>query len=240
VKTDVEPDEAALYLDGKLIGTADDFDGYPDRLYLGAGHYRLEFRLDGYETYSTEIDAAGSRSFRIDQRLRKIKGAKHYGTYEPARPEGGVMRFWVKNGSTDVGQSREDEGPPRRAYLRDDSRGYSRDYSNDRGDQDDQGDQADADDQDDSNDAPPPEAPRMGGEVSDTRLSFDIEPDEAAVYIDGRFAGGARELNSMREGFSVEPGQHHVTVTCPGYRESTIEVTAGNHRGARVRLSLSR
>src|SRR5437016_166954 len=29
VKTDVEPDEAEVWLDGKYVGTADDFDGYP-------------------------------------------------------------------------------------------------------------------------------------------------------------------------------------------------------------------
>ena len=225
VKTDVEPDEAALYLDGRLIGTADDFDGYPDRLYLGPGHYHLEFRLDGYEPYTTDIDAAPGRSFRLDQRLRKIKGASHYGTYEPARPEGGVMRFWVKNGSTDVPQSPDDMRPSRRAYVRDyppnpgpdeapgdvDEPGYSEDRN------------ADAQEQ-----------------ASEAMLTFEVEPEEAAVDIDGRFAGGARDLNSMDEGFVVEPGRHHITVTCPGYRESTIDVTAGLHRRAKVRLSLSR
>src|SRR5450759_5037115 len=105
VKTDVEPDEAALYLDGKLIGSADDFDGFPDRLYLGRGHYRLEFRLPGYETYSTEIDAAPGRSFRIDQHLKKVPGAKQYGTYESTRPEGGIVRFFAKRGSSAEPQS---------------------------------------------------------------------------------------------------------------------------------------
>ena len=37
VKTDVSPEEAQVFLDGKYIGTADDFDGMPDYLYLGAG-----------------------------------------------------------------------------------------------------------------------------------------------------------------------------------------------------------
>ena len=217
VKTDVEPDEAALYLDGKLIGTADDFDGYPDRLYLGRGHYRLEFRLDGYETYTTEIDAAPGRSFRVDQRLKKVPGAKHYGTYEPARPEGGIVRFFMKRGERTEPQSPDAYDAP----------------AGPRGDE--YGDDRETLEQDDASagDAPP-----ASPELSDSRLSFEVEPEEAAVYIDGRFAGGARELNSRDGGFAVEAGEHRITVVCPGYRERTVNVIAPARRSARVRVSL--
>jgi hypothetical protein len=76
--------------------------------------------------------------------------------------------------------------------------------------------------------------------MSDSLLYFEIEPEEAAVYVDGHFAGGARDLNSMNEGFAIEAGVHHVTVTCPGYRESTLNVTAGAGKDARVKIRLSR
>jgi hypothetical protein len=69
VKTDVDPEEARLYLDGRLIGTADDFDGYPDFLYLRRGHYRLEFRLDGYEPKTIEVDAEPGVTLRFDNKV---------------------------------------------------------------------------------------------------------------------------------------------------------------------------
>jgi len=47
IDTDISPEEARVYLDGRYIGTADDFDGWPDYLYLRRGHYRIEFRMDG-------------------------------------------------------------------------------------------------------------------------------------------------------------------------------------------------
>ena len=37
-----DPEEALLYLDGRFIGSADDFDGHPDYLYLEPGVYELE------------------------------------------------------------------------------------------------------------------------------------------------------------------------------------------------------
>ena len=235
VKTDVEPDEAALYLDGKLIGTADDFDGYPDRLYLGRGRYRLEFRLDGYEPYTTDIDAAPGRSFRIKEHLKKIPGAKHYGTYNPAKPEGGIVRFFAKRGGAD-----EPVSPYSRGGA-DGNEGYRNQRDRDEGSRDEgyrednSGDQEPMEDQ-----AAPPDAqaPSNGSEAS--RLYFDIEPAEAAVYIDGHFAGAAHDLNTMSEGFTIEPGEHRVTVTCPGFRERTLRVSTGEGKDSRVRLHLSR
>ncbi len=224
VKTDVEPDEAALYLDGRLIGTADDFDGYPDKLYLGTGHYRLEFRLDGYATYATEIEAEPGLSFRIQEHLKRIPGAKHNGTYEPARPEGDVVRFFRKRG--DRLQVASPDSPDMYARPR------ARQPEPNPGD----GDEMQPEDE--APEAPGEEPPSAIPENSDSRLSFEIEPAEAAVYVDGRFAGGARELNAMSEGFAVDPGEHHVTVTCPGYRETTVEVMAPARRSARVAVRL--
>ncbi|MGH9442215.1 MAG: hypothetical protein ACRD16_08050 [Thermoanaerobaculia bacterium] len=224
VKTDVEPDEASLFLDGKLIGTADDFDGYPDMLYLGRGHYRLEFRLDGYETYSTDVEAAPGRSFRIDRRLKKIPGAKHYGTYEPARPEGGVVRYFRKRGSQTQAEAADPEEAPR---------GRMEATPPDGSEQPDEADQAPGDAGDGELDDRAPEA-------SDSHLSFEVEPLDAAVYVDGHFAGGARELNSLGEGFAVPAGEHRVVVTCPGFAEKTVEVVAPARRSARVRVRLTK
>ncbi len=75
VKTDVNPEEARVYLDGKLIGTADDFDGWPDYLYLRRGHYRLEFRLTGYEALTIEVDARPGATIKVDNHMKKIPGA---------------------------------------------------------------------------------------------------------------------------------------------------------------------
>src|ERR1700693_5551612 len=54
IDTDVSPEEAQVYLDGRYIGTADDFDGNPDYLYLKPGRYRIEFPLGGYERLTGE------------------------------------------------------------------------------------------------------------------------------------------------------------------------------------------
>jgi len=246
VKTDVEPDEAALYLDGKVIGTADDFDGYPDTLYLGRGHYHLEFRLDGYEPYATDVDAAPGRFFKIDHHLKKIPGAKHYGTYTPARPEGGIVRYFEK---------RRHRPPTSESEWRDRSGSQRHEAIGEEDDEAVGGDQAEDeayearpapyDDESEENDAvpapPAPPEPRSAMEsASEARIVFDVSPPDAAVYVDDHFAGSARELDGLTGGLSVSPGEHRITVTCPGYRESTLRVQASAARSGKAKLELKR
>jgi hypothetical protein len=70
IKTDVEPDEARVYVDGRLVGTADDFDGFPRMLRVSAGTHRLTFRLRGYAPYTVVVRALPGRVVDIDRWLR--------------------------------------------------------------------------------------------------------------------------------------------------------------------------
>lgn len=96
IDTDVSPEEARVYLDGKYLGSADDFDGMPGYLYLRPGRYRLEFRLDGYETQSVEVRARAGQALDLTNHLKKVPGASRYGSYDTPVPEGGIRRFWGK------------------------------------------------------------------------------------------------------------------------------------------------
>jgi PEGA domain len=86
VDTDVQPEHARVFLNGELIGVVDDFDGYPDYLYLEPGHYTIEFRLGGYTSNKVEIDAQPGRYVPIKFKLERIPGEKATPWYD--RPEG--------------------------------------------------------------------------------------------------------------------------------------------------------
>ncbi|MCS7182658.1 MAG: PEGA domain-containing protein [Thermoanaerobaculum sp.] len=86
VDTDISPEHARVLLDGQLIGTADDFDGNPDYLYLRPGTYTLEFVLPGYEPQRVELDAQPGRFFPLDLQLVRNPKQKAAPWYD--RPEG--------------------------------------------------------------------------------------------------------------------------------------------------------
>lgn len=70
IKTDVEPDEARVYVDGRYVGTADDYDGFPRKLRVAPGTHRVTFRLRGYAPYSVVVNAASGRVVDVDYWLK--------------------------------------------------------------------------------------------------------------------------------------------------------------------------
>ena len=235
VDTDVSPDEAQVFLDGRLIGNADDFDGFPDYLYLKPGKYTLEFRLEGFEPGSVDVDARPGVKIAVGNKLKKIPGAKQYGSYIPPQPEGGVRRFWGK----------EKDGPASAVDIDTDESGYTdwRDRESGPGEAppiDAPEPRADSPLRPGDQDSPqPPRASRPGAATSDRgRIVFRIEPEDAAVYVDDRFAGTAEELSSLSRGLQVPAGTHRVVVSRPGYGSESlqVEVEAGQSETVELRL----
>jgi hypothetical protein len=62
VRLKVNESAAKVYIDGALAGVVDDFDGLTDHLELAEGKHQLELRLDGYQTFTTEIDVKAGRT----------------------------------------------------------------------------------------------------------------------------------------------------------------------------------
>lgn len=263
VKTDVSPEEARVYLDGKYIGTADDFDGWPDKLYLRPGHYRLEFRLNGYQPLSIDVDSQPGRELKVDNKLARGNGMTNQA--DPPKMEGDVQRYFGKRRDRDRDRDRDrnDVRPYRRDTPGTDGYGRDRVSSDDDADgdvpaytdggSDHEGD-TDGHADRDRNVAPPaadwrnnkgsarPDATVSARPVRGdrSRLKIKAEPVDAAVYLDDRFVGSADELASMDAGIVISPGKHTVTISRPGYRDRSAEVRVGNGATETVDLSLTR
>lgn len=236
VDTDVSPESARVYLDGQYIGTADDFDGYPDYLYLRRGHYRLEFRLEGFETRTIDVDARPGTKIDVDDKLARVPGAPRYGNYDTPEPRGGVRRFWGKRRDVSV-EVTEDE------VSRDDRPDY-RERPSDREDRDEEYSlEPDRDRRDTDIDRGRPSRDEWRGrgdaEQSDTRIVLEIQPADASIYLDDRFVGGASELGSD-DGLAVAPGHHTLIVSRPGYRDRRVEVDVSRGETKNLRIVLER
>lgn len=215
VDTDVEPEHARVYLNGELIGTADDFDGFPDYLYLERGRYTLEFRVSGYQSGTLEVEARAGRFFPVDLKLKRVAGEAVAPWYD--RPQGlPVSRVYgpAQKGGQDTVEARPDP------ELREELRARP-------------GDDEDAEDLEDG--TPPADArtPRNGA-----ALDIRVSPSNASVYLDGEFFGTAEELRSLERGAAVSPGRHRLEVLAPGHtpRALEVELQAGERRQVVVEL----
>jgi len=65
----IRPRKAQVYLDGDLIGTADEFDGFPSYLWLDQGTYDVVFYLPGYQTLARQVSIYDGVVQRMNDRL---------------------------------------------------------------------------------------------------------------------------------------------------------------------------
>jgi len=72
VDLNVKPKKAEVYLDGKLVGRAGEFDGFPGYLWLEEGTHQLIFHRDGFETVVREVKVM--RDVVVDVRERMADG----------------------------------------------------------------------------------------------------------------------------------------------------------------------
>jgi hypothetical protein len=239
VDTDVSPEGAEVYLDGTLIGQADDFDGFPDYLYLETGKYRLEFRHPSYETVVKEIDVRAGQAIAVNDEMKLLPGKKKLEVVDPedhGTPLGRVFgKPETQGGQTEGGRTgRFDvQGGPDTGI---------------------DGEPIDLDDLDEGVPLPASSAPRADAEAwraaepkngdlapaAQGRLRFEIEPDDAAVYVDDRYVGTAEELAGLSRGLRVQPGRHTVTVVRPGYETKTVDVESKPGAAIDVVIELER
>jgi PEGA domain len=68
-----------------------------------------------------------------------------------------------------------------------------------------------------------PSQPSTGG------MSFEIQPSDAQIYVDGRYVGTVGQFSPTSQPLGLTAGRHHVRITAPGYRamEFDADIVSG-------------
>lgn len=66
--------------------------------------------------------------------------------------------------------------------------------------------------------------PRITYSKVTSEVKLKVEPDRAAVFLDGAFAGHVHEFGGMGRAMLVSPGKHEIKIALVGYRDFTTEV----------------
>lgn len=198
---DVSPGKTEVWIDGRYTGTADDFDGFPQYLWLDRGVYDLALYREGYKTIARQITIRSGQVISIDDRMQQG---------ESVRPEDLVTKTHDRRDERiRSDEERSDEVARRRERDNmDDWRERARRRMEERGRYED-------DDREE----------RSGAEDGGSRLRLDVAPDDASVYLDGQFVGTGTDLQRLRNGLRLEPGEHRIAVVRPGHKAEEQEFT---------------
>ena len=78
IKLSVDPDRAAVFVDGLLVGHAGELGGVGKSLLVAPGHRKITISLPGYKTFETEVDLAPHQKFDLKTKLLKTAVASEF------------------------------------------------------------------------------------------------------------------------------------------------------------------
>lgn len=85
--------------------------------------------------------------------------------------------------------------------------------------------------------AQPPRRP-SGGALRRGLLRLEIQPADAAVYLDGEFFASGEEINRLHGAIPLAVGPHAIDVVRPGYASRSLEVEVDDGDPVRLRVDL--
>lgn len=235
---DVAPGRTEVYVDGQYLGKVDAFDGWPRYLWLPKGTYDVVFYLDGYKTIARQISVYPGTVISVDDQMEAGDSVRpeNLASKSHDRRDDRLRYERERSDRIDRGERGDDDEDWRDRVRRD--RG---DRDNDRGsvrdDDHDRNGRYEADDRDDDDDMEVTEDSARKG-----HLRLDVDPEDASVYLDGRFVGTGTDLALMHDGLPVAAGDHRLAVVRPGRKaeERKFEVKAGEDVELEIELDDAR
>lgn len=220
IRTEIKPDEARVYLDGDYVGVADDFNSWYQRLNIEPGKHRLVFRAQGYQPYAVTMRILPGRDYHIKQQLQPGNDA-------------------IPDSEMRLQDSERDHQYSSRDRNRDYDQRYSprdrdRDYDSNRRDEG----QYNRDEERYDSD-------RDRGEYEqDTRgktmMTFQVEPKDATIYIDGDYYGTADAQNNNEIQVLLPDGTHRVEVVRPGYETFSKDIVVNDRATRSITIQLEK
>ena len=71
-------------------------------------------------------------------------------------------------------------------------------------------------------------------------VKLSVNPDRAAVFVDGVFVGHVGEFNGVGKAMLVAPGKHNIKISLPGYQTFETEVNLVPNQKFQIKTDLSK
>jgi len=226
----ISPSDTEVYLNGEYIGRARDYSGWGrGYLWLEKGTYDIVFYKDGYRTLARQVSIYPGLVIKWDDKLEHGQSVRpeDLGTKSHERRDSRLQFERDRAEQIDRQQQAQEPPPYQGQQAPEDNSGWNGNW-HDRVNRD-RADRSDSGYAPQKNAQPAPAAgPSRAAVTSDQygRLRMKVEPDDASVYLDGRFVGTGSDLAGNEAGLLLSPGHHRVSVVRPGHRAEERDLDA--------------
>lgn len=69
-------------------------------------------------------------------------------------------------------------------------------------------------------------------------VKLEVNPNRAAVFLDGRFVGHVGEFEGLGRSLMIAPGDHHIKIALPGYKTFETEINPLANQKVTVKTDL--
>jgi hypothetical protein len=232
---DISPSDAQVYLNGEYIGRVRDFGGWRrGYLWLEKGTYDIVFYKEGFRTLARQVSIYPGLVITWDDKLEPGQAVRPEDLPSKSHERRDSRLQFEHDRAEQIDRQQQmrqrpyDQGPDGGGSGGPGGPGGWSDNWHDRVSRDRGGDAAAAP-QPQRNAAPAPApGPARAAVTSDQfgRLRIKVQPDDASVYLDGRFVGTGSDLAGNEAGLLLSPGHHHLSVVRPGHRAEERDIDA--------------
>jgi hypothetical protein len=238
---DISPNDTQVYLNGEYIGRVRDFGGWGrGYLWLEKGTYDIVFYKEGFRTLARQVSIYPGLVITWDDKLEPGQAVKPEDLPSKSHERRDSRLQFERDRAEQI--DRQQRMQQQQPYGQGQEGGGWRDNWHDRVNRDRGGDSTQQ--QRNAQPAPAPgPSPRAAAVSSDQygRLRIKVVPDDASVYLDGRFVGTGSDLAGNEAGLLLSPGRHHLSVVRPGHRaeERDLDAVLGKDVDLTVTLAAS-
>jgi hypothetical protein len=247
---DISPSDTEVYLNGEYVGRVRDFGGWGrGYLWLQKGTYDVVFYHQGYKTLARQVTIYPGLVIKWDDKLERGEAVRPEDLPSKSHERRDSRLQYERDRAEQIDRERAQQPPqpyyrpPEPTYRGDDSGGDGwSDNWHDRVNRDRRGgdDRGNAQPQRNAEPAPAP-GPTRAAVTADQygRLRVRVEPEDASVYLDGRFVGTGGELAGNEAGLVLAPGHHRLSVVRPGRKAEEREFDAVLGKDVDLSVTLS-
>ncbi|MCI0613733.1 PEGA domain-containing protein [bacterium] len=228
VKLEVKPKDAQVFLDGDYVGTVDEFNSWYQRMNVEPGKHRIVIREQGYQPYRMDLRVLPGQSYKIKEQMHP--GNDVIPDNEMRLPESEYRdQDRYQDRYQDQGRYQNQErdreynrgyAPPDQDYRPEDRDQYNRNIEPYGSDGQQEGYQQNS--------------------AGKTMMTFQVEPRDATIYIDGNYYGTADGQNNNEIQVLLADGTHRLEVVRPGYASFSKDILVNNTATHSITIQLEK